>query len=273
MKKEAEVYFHLGMSKVASTYFQELVFPNLADVNYFPKHRFKRFKNLSPAEREGKLLFSSEKDKRIVEAVEEIVAVFPDARIILFVRRHDDWLLSRYKYRIRKNGGEHFSEFFDLETDSGLWKKDTLLYRNKIEAIEKLCTSRPLILSYDLLKKSPGEFIGKLTSFMGTSLKAPLRKKRSINTAFNEKQLIFLRRFNRFYPYRQHHFRNKNCNKIYEKYRQFLLHAVAFLLHLVPGFLVRNKTLLDEADKISLTRIREYYADDWKFCKEYDVNQ
>jgi hypothetical protein len=269
-KKPAAVFFHLGLTKVASTYFQKLVFPSLEGVRFFPKHQFGRYRELAETPAEGKFLFSTEKDRRIVEAVEEIVSVWPDAKIILFVRRHDDWPLSRYKYRIRKLGGEHFTEFFDLDGDTGLWKRDTLLLRPKIEAIERLCKTPPLVLSYDLLREDPEAFLTRLTSFMGTRIMANVRRSRPVNRAFSEKQLIVLRRWNRFHSYRAGKNEHSVSGKIRRRYFEYLLHMVAFVARFIPMVLIREKRFLTAADEQELQRIRAYYADDWAFSSEYD---
>jgi len=132
MEKELEIYFHLGLTKVASTYYQSVVFPNLSDISFYPKHQFNRYKEIVENRAGGKHLFSTEKDKRLVQTVEEIISIIPNAKIILFVRRHDDWIISRYKYHIKQHGGISFNEFFDIESDRGLWSRDSLLLRKKI---------------------------------------------------------------------------------------------------------------------------------------------
>lgn len=269
MNRSMEVYFHLGLPKVASTYFQQLVFPNLAGLTYYPKHQFRRYREIIAASTKGKFLFSTEKDWNVVEAVEEITGLFPDARIILFVRRHDDWLLSRYKYRIRKLGNESFSEFFDLDEDSGLWKRNELLLKPKIEAIERLCLTPPLVLTYDLLKADPGEFLARLTSFMGVTFDMSKHRRKPMHSSFSEKQLIVLRKWNRFFIYKPLQDAGPLRRKIHMKTHEFILHTVAFFARFIPKGILSNKKFLSETDRLELERIREYYADDWAFCMEY----
>lgn len=263
------MYFHLGLTKVASTYFQQVVFPNLEGVTYFPKHQFSRYHEVVAASNDGKYLFSTEKDRRIVEAVEEITCLCPDARIILFVRRHEDWLLSRYKYRIRKLGNESFSEFFNLDEDIGIWKRDELLIRPKIEAIERLCKVPPLVLTYDLLKEDPGEFLSRLTGFIGTAVNMKTYRRKPIHSAFSEKQLIILRKWNRVCVYKPMQDAAPIMKKIHRKYHELLLHIVAFFAQFIPRVMLTNKMFLSGSDRLSLEQIREQYADDWAFCLDY----
>ena len=268
MKTNFEIYFHLGLPKVASTYFQNVVFPNLAGIRYYEKHQFLRYKDITEAEG-GRHLFSIEKDKRLVETVEEIVGQFPDAKIILFVRKHGDWIISRYKYHIRKHGAYSFKEFFNIEEDTGIWKKEDLIWRDKIENIEQLCKTPPLVLTFDELKKNPGAFIETITSFTGTELISKKKLSKKVLKAFNEKQLIVLRKFNRLFHYRPAKSLHPTLNKTHRKYREFILHILSFVTHIIPGFLISGKSVFTEEDEKDFEKIREYYKSDWDFCQKY----
>jgi len=214
-------------------------------------------------------LFSIEKDRRLIETLEEILKHVPDAKIILFVRRQEDWIISRYKYHIRKHGGYSFKEFFDIDSDNGVWRREELCWREKIEKIEELCQYPPLVLNFDDLKKDPGAFIDRVCTYTGTSLDSKGRKSKKVLKAFNEKQLIVLRKFNRIFNYRPAKTKNPTLNKTHRKYREFLLHILSFVSHLVPGFLLAGKSLFTEVDRNDFKRIQEYYKDDWGFCLGY----
>ncbi|MCF8226595.1 MAG: hypothetical protein K9J30_12025 [Bacteroidales bacterium] len=269
MGQQLEVYYHIGFPKVASKFFQNKVFPRLEGVTFVKKHTYNRSDDLSLSKKKGKLLISAERDRGMIGDAEKILKKFPGTKFILFVRRHDDWLLSRYKYRIRKFGSESFREFFNLDTNEGLWKVEELNFRDKIMAIEKLSGTPPLVLTHDLLKKDHTGFIEILLDYIGTKLKRPVPKK-MVHTAFNEKQLIGLRKWNRWFPYRRKPFKNRFSKILYRRTKQYVVHLVSFLLLFIPGFLFRNKTLLTGPDRNELKRIRDYFADDWAFCVEYE---
>lgn len=269
MDKASEIYFHLGLPKVASTYFQNVIFPNLEDIEFYPKHQFERYKDIAKDGRKGRFLFSIEKDKRLLETVEEIIKHVPDAKIILFVRRQEDWIISRYKYHIRKHGGYSFREFFDIDKDLGVWKKEQLFWKGKIEDLERICKTPPLVLNFDDLKKDPDAFISKVVNYTGTSLSKSRRRKRPVLKAFNEKQLLILLKFNRLFRYRPAKTSHPTLNKTHRKYREFLLHILSFMSHLVPGFMLAKKSLFSEAETEDFKRIQEYYRKDWEFCEKY----
>lgn len=287
-----EIYFHLGYTKVASTWFQRVVFPSLEGIRFYKKHDFKKYRQFAGGavagtmvrgegsfekrageepgvSLSGKHLFSTEKDRRIIQAVEELGALFPEAGFIVFLRRQDDWLLSRYKYRIRKHGRESFTEFFDLSHNNGVWKKETLYYRKVIEAMERNSSRRPLVLLYDQLREDPAEFIRRITAYTGTRIGQGATQHPARNIAFSEKQLLILRNWNRRFPYRHKVSRVSLINTLHSKWRDLLLHSVAFFAELAPDRWVAGQAVLTDAEKESLEQIRKHYSEDWAFCMEY----
>ena len=94
-------------------------------------------------------------------------------------------------------------------------------------------------------------------------------KNRRVNKAFNDKQLIILRKFNRVFPYRQAKTAHGTLNKTHRKYREFLLHIIAFMVQIIPGFLFRNRSLFTSENIKDFEKIRKYYEADWEFCKQY----
>lgn len=267
MNQEFEIYFHLGLPKVASTFLQKEIFPNLINTKFHHKHKFNEYKRLQGLDLQKKHLFSSEKLRGLEEAVEEIIEYFPEAKFIFLVRRQDQWILSKYKYYIRKHGSEGFEGFFDIENNKGIWRREELFFSNKIKHIEKLSNSKPLVLTHDLLKSNPDLFFQRMTHYTGTILSAKARKKRIIKKSFSEKQLIYLRSFNRRYPYKVAKTPYKFLNILHYRYRQHLLHTLAFLCQFLPNSLIGKSSLID--DMSIFNKIRSYYNEDWKYCSEY----
>ena len=267
MKQKFGITFHLGLPKVASTFLQKEIFPNLNNISFHRKRKFNEYKNLKEEKLTCSHLFSSEYDRGLEETVDEITGLFPDAKIIFLVRRHDKWILSKYKYYIRKHGSMKFENLIDVDSNNGFWKREELLFKNKIEYIEKRCKTKPLILPHSLLCTNPDSFIQRINQYLGTSLNSKAKKHVIVNKSFNEKQLIFLRKFNQIYKYREIKTSYKLINRIHYKYREFLLHIVGFTGRFLPKSLVQKNPLIK--DENILSRIREYYKKDWDFCLEY----
>ncbi|MEO1437220.1 MAG: sulfotransferase [Bacteroidota bacterium] len=257
----------MGLPKVASTFLQQEIFPNLTNLRFHRKRRFMDYKELFGKQLTQSHLFSFERDRDLESMTEEIVSQFPDAKFIILVRRQDKWILSRYKYYIRKHGWKRFDAFFNLESNQGEWKKEELFFQKKIETVEKLANTKPLVLTHDLLKTNPDEFYRRICAYTNSKLNGNERKNAIINKAFSEKQLIVLRKFNTAYRYHKATTSFRFINRIHYKYREFLLHIVAFLSPFIPGLFIREKTFLKNAGQ--LENIRYFYKDDWDFCKAY----
>jgi len=267
MSQKFDLFFHLGFPKVASTFLQKEIFPKLSNIQYHRKRKFNEYMELDADRLTSNHLFSCEFDRELEIKVDEITAMWPDAKVLLFVRRQDKWLLSKYKYYIRKHGYVDFKEYFDIDANNGLLKREELFFEKKIKYIENRCKVKPLVLPHDLLKTNADLFFQLINHYMDTSLSSDAKTGRVINKAFSEKQLICLRKFNQIYRYRKINTPFKIVNKVHYKYRQFLLHIVAFLFRFIPSVFVSQKSLVSDANLLS--QIREYYKRDWEYCRGY----
>lgn len=262
---QPRIFLHLGIPKAASTYLQLKVFPRLKGLTYYRKKYFKQFPEIvkKAAPDEGPLLFSSEMYNRLEERAQNIGREFPNAGIILVLRRQDRWIKSKYKYYLWKNGNKDFRDFFDIYNDLGTWQQADLYYQPKIEALESIFEKPPLILLMDELQNGEGQFWEKLQSYTGTRLdKTPTGQK--IKTAFNDHQLILLRAFNQKFPYKKPQRWPRFLKQLHMNFRQGVNYLVAFSALIFPKSFFQDKTLVPESD---LVAIREAYANDWEVCK------
>lgn len=49
------------------------------------------------------------------------------------------------------------------------------------------------------------------------------------------------------------------------------MHILAFVVQIVPDFLLARKFLFTSEDIKDFERIRSYYESDWEFCKRYQL--
>ncbi len=262
---QPRIFFHLGIPKAASTYLQLKVFPRLKGLTYYRKKYFKHFSNIvkKAPPNHSPFLFSSEMYNRLEERAEKISKEFPDAGIILVLRRQDRWIKSKYKYYLWKNGNKNFRDFFDIYNDQGAWQQADLYYQPKIEALEQLFDKQPLILLLDELQHTEGKFLDKLQNYTGTILdKTP--KGQKIKTAFSDHQLILLRDFNKAFPYKKPQHWPRFLKQLHMNLRQAVNYLVAFSALIFPNSFFRNKVLVPESD---LLAIKEAYAEDWELSK------
>ena len=66
---EKQIYFHVGLGKVASTYLQHEVFPKLKGIHYLPTGKYKRSKSIIPQLEVAKVLVSREFDRQFEDEV------------------------------------------------------------------------------------------------------------------------------------------------------------------------------------------------------------
>ncbi len=272
-QSKPEIYFHAGMPKTASTFLQRQVFPNLTGIHFIKKHDFPVWKDIMGSVPSKKFLLSNEWDigiERTDKKLRAFAKECPDARVILFFRRHDNWILSKYKYDIRKHGSLLFEDYFNLDDDHGKIKKKHLRYFDKITLVEQLFKHPPAIFFQEELVNDFTATITSLAATMNALIDVNEIPRKTVKKAYNQKQLLKVRAFNKRYPFDPPKAKNPVHKFFSRKPREFVLHSVACLAQLTPEKSVEGIELVPKQE---LQRIREQYQDDWKACVEYASKQ
>jgi hypothetical protein len=174
MPDSPSVFIHVGLPKVASTTLQQEVFPNLRGVAYLGN---RSSLTVEPLLRGEKGLISDENfvggllDGQLIEdfrrRMHRLSHVFPNAQLILGVRRHEDWLASLYKHYLYVGlGDEPFDHVFNCEGD-GIIGFEDLTFVNYLDAVEDAFGSYPLVLTLDDLKDGFRRLVRVLCTYMG----------------------------------------------------------------------------------------------------------
>jgi hypothetical protein len=265
---ESEIYFHVGLGRVASTYLQNKVFNNLEGIHYIHKNRYRRSVSIIQNKGLGKYLVSCELDRQFDEELPKFLASFPDAKVIILFRDHGSWIASQYR-RFVKNGWYYsFEDFITLDKDrEGFWYKKHLNYYSKLESIEKLSKHKPLILFYDELKKDPWGFFDKIASYTGTTYNKESISLDKVHSSYSEKQLLVLRSFCRRYI---RHFPRQSANRtlnwfVFRPWWAFF-HLVMYVAYFFPKAWVPKEAFTDSD---YLKKINNLYSDDWEKVKSY----
>lgn len=266
------LYLHLGVSKAASTYLQRVIFPKLQGLTYYPKKHFKQFPEIlsRDSHENGPLLFSSEMFRDLARRARNIGKAFPDARVILVLRRQDRWLLSRYKYYLWKSGRKNFREFFDIEHDQGWWRKQDLYYQPMIEAVDQAFQHKPLVLLLEELQADPKQFISKIEQYTHTTYQKPHGDQRPVKSAFNERQLLFLRQFNQRFPYQKPKKWPRFLKQSHMNLRQAVNYLVTYSARMLPDAYLQQQELVPTED---LEAMKTLYQADWQYCLDRAENQ
>jgi len=266
MPAHQEIFFHVGLGKVASTYLQQQIFPQLNGVHYISTHKYKKSKQIISQHSEQKILVSREFDRQFEEEVRWFTKDFPEAKIIILLRRHDEWIASQYKRHVKNGFFGSFEEFLDLENDQGYWQQKDLLYRPKLELIKAYCQNPPLVLFYEDLKADRNQFVRQITNYMGI---APLENvsSRQVHKSFSEKQLLVLRTFCRKYiKVMPTNHRNKVKHWILYRPVWAFYHLILYAAKYFPDTWLPEESLISEE---ALQKVRKEFAEDWKEAKEF----
>ncbi len=266
-----QVFFHVGLGKTGSMYLQYRVYPKLLGIKYIPRIKYRDFRYAKIIENSSdkKFLVSTGFDRQLEREAKNIASKYPEAKIIIVLRRHDSWIASQYRRYVKNGYPGSFEEFIDVRNDDGEWDQKDLFFYPKLLMLEQLFSSRPLVLFHDDLVNDPHTFIEKICAFVGADYdKDSINLKRK-HTSYSEAQLKVRRQFNA----------KKSGNRSPLSKRYWIRRIQVFLrmperyLTLYAAYLFPAKWISDEPliSKESMRKVRAYYEEDWQRCKDYSL--
>jgi hypothetical protein len=175
-----KIFIHIGMQKTGSTWLQTIVFPKIVSHDVVYKETFR--------ELISKL---SEKDKIISyenyvgyphllkirglngwletrkKSFSNLSELFPNADIILVVRKQSELIRSLYNQYIKVGGNITFYDYWMGNNNPYAIERNALMYRDLICDIKKYFSGRILIMNFDLFKNNKIRFFEVLSEFVG----------------------------------------------------------------------------------------------------------
>jgi len=274
-----EIYFHVGLAKTGSTFLQKNFFPYLKNIKYISTHDYINCIDIINKTNYKSYLISREFDKQFEREIKKFISYFPNTKIIVAFRRHDQWIASQYKRAVKNGWHLDFKNYYNIN-NKGIWKNSDLTYMNKLKIIKKYSKSKPLILKFEELKKNPFNYLNKISNYTDSKyLKTEISLK-TVHKSYSEKQLIFLKKFSKifkktpptYYDYQEitldKTIRNTNRIKHWLLYRPwwFLFHLVMYTSLLIPKSLIVKNSLINKND---LAEIKNKFKEDWKKVFKY----
>lgn len=262
-----QIFFHVGLGKTASTYLQYAFFPKLKNIQYVQRNRFPRHAAILATTSAEKVLFSREYDQQLEDRMRTFSADYPDARILIVFRRHDGWMASQYRRYVKNGGALSFSQFFDVEQDTGLWKRSDAHYMSMIRIIERYFPTKPLVLFYEDLKEDPYRFFDQLTAFIGADYNRDDINLSSVHSSYNRKQLLAIRRVSgRLFPQQPRYSGNRLMHWLQVRSRLLKSYLILYGALLLPDRFFAGEELIPSAE---LEKVRNYFQSDWEELQAY----
>ena len=262
-----EIYFHVGIAKTGTTFLQYRVFPKFEGIYYIQRTRYKRALKIIRAKKHARYLVSREFDLHLEQAAESFSSSFPDTKPIIVFRRQDSYIASQYRRFVKNGFTGKFTEFIDLDNDTGFFKKKYLEFFNQIQLLEKYFNPKPLVLFYEDLRSEPVTFIEKLARQLNVSIdikNVNLDKKHS---SYSEKQLKAMMSLGKYINMEKRRlFKNDFLNFFWRLYLGSIRYTTLFLAKFIPQSYFSSEPLINKSD---LEKIREYYNKDWEQCIDY----
>lgn len=265
-----EIFFHVGLGKVASTYLQYKFFPKLKGVHYVQRTKYRLFASIIPKVKADKVLFSREMDQQLEREAERFAADYPDTKTILLLRRHDSWIASQYRRYVKNGGPKSFDDFFDIKKDEGLWKHHDVNFYSKIQILEKHFDHKPLVLFHDELKENPHVFFQRLAGYIGATYNKKDISLSAIHKSYNQTQLKVIHLVSQFLFKKEPIWSdNLIINWFQRRSRLLACYLILYPALLVPKSWVTKEPLIPEA---RMKQIREAFDADWQKCLAYAKN-
>jgi hypothetical protein len=169
----ASIFFHIGLHKTASTWFQRHLFPNLTGVQLIKTRNLDKV--AVPDDSSSATLIVSHEglsgtlshqkppgtsSARLAKNLDRMAALAPERAIIIGFREHQAWLQSAYAQRAKKVWGvgkARYARAFSLED---------LSWCRTLQLVEQSCpTVFPFL--YEELLQNPTALIEDLCAFIG----------------------------------------------------------------------------------------------------------
>ncbi len=270
--QEPLVFYHAGLGKVASTYLQKRVFPALDGICYIHRNRFRTHPRVIARRAHSRYLLSRECGKYLDRRLKEISSIYPDARVLIFFRRHDEWIASHYRRYVKNGGYRPLDAYLDIVGDHGIWKRDQLYYMDMIDRIEGYFGRAPFVLTYDRMRRDPADFNRRLCEHLGARIDPARLGTSPVHQSYGVDRLLNLRRLNQRLrlpdPEDMSSLRGKT-----RKSRRLSLYR-SYLLLLAAGLMPDNPAARESLTPSgTMEAIRRHYADDWQRLLAYEAAQ
>jgi hypothetical protein len=228
-----EICFHLGLHKTGTTFLQREVFPKIDSAKFFFLGKMSSLMKYiiyqDPAyfnadEIRDRILERTHADKINLISNEDLSGdplnggihrtnilanlhrCFPHAKILLFIRKQDDWALSNYLGSVRRGTNLRLKQFYEptLDYEKAAWQRrypnptlELFQYYPYIRHLKTLFgNDASMVLPYETLKVDSDEVVRRIADFL--QVKRPDYKNVKRNYTWGRRRVAFHRMINLF---------------------------------------------------------------------------
>ena len=263
------VFFHCGLGKVGSTWLQFKVFPHVQHMRFLRGGTIEGNERLMQRHPDSRYLISMGLDTQIMDRLVPFARLHRDAGIVIILRQPDSWIASQYRRYVKNGGHRSFRDFFDLEHDQGLWKRQYLDFYQLLLDIESLFDYPPIVLFHEDMKQDPLGFVQLLARIMGTGINPDQVSLEPYHKSYSTPQLKVMRQVGRWlYPHQETPTSHTNpvWQCITRRTRLLVSYLFLNLARLIPESWLGQEPLIPPKE---LDAIREAYAGNWAACQAY----
>ncbi|WP_022661402.1 sulfotransferase [Paucidesulfovibrio longus] len=229
------VTIHIGLHKTGTTTLQNRVFPACPELNFLctdndgflPFYRYAAYSDpiyFEPQKAHALLAGMLRPDKPNLLSNEgfsgplhsgdleygldhrdavlrNLAAAFPDARVILTLRRQDGLARSLYRQYLRSGGTRGVERYYGFAANTPhqpLFNRDRFRYLPYVRRVEELFPQGLLLLAYEELVRDPDAYLGRISEFLDVTL-PPLPKRKDNATRLGPFGLGVTRVLNHFF--------------------------------------------------------------------------
>ncbi|MEK7991512.1 MAG: sulfotransferase [Thiotrichaceae bacterium] len=136
------------------------------------------------------------------EMADRLNAVFPQAKILIVIRRQPDAILSNYKQYIRVGGICNLSEYLQPPVDGRipLFRLDNFAYHHLANYYAQLFGKNKVkVMLYEQFCQQPQIFIQQLSQFIGVSSNQQFPIEQQVNTSMSDLAISLKRQINKWH--------------------------------------------------------------------------
>ncbi len=258
---ESTIYFHVGISKTGSTFLQQRVFPDLKNIHYIPTHKYHQINDEIKKVKNGPILVSRELDRQFEREVDLFAKNHKNVVPIIVFRRHDQYLASQYRRFIKNGFKGDVESFFDVENDTGFFKKIHFNFSYQVQYLKQKFNTEPLVFIYEDLKNEPQQFIEQFATSINGKIDIQAVDFSTKHSSYNEKQLKVIKTISQYINLEKRRvFNTALLHLLWRFYHAIIRYSILYLALIVPHILVSKKALIN---KVYLKKVKEYFMEDW----------